>query len=417
MEGRVIIETAPSSVFIVPAPQGWSFIRSVDRNGTWDVRTLSTLEEAVPLLHAEDQFVLGLPIGAVLTQRIRLPTADPNEFAEMVRIQIEKALPYSTEEVTSDYEIIETTDSESVVSAVAVRNERLNEIAGALFARGCIPHQITVYAAQRGATHAAEGRALFIYPEGETLVSAITENGKLSLTRTLEGAEPANLQMDLPQLTLSAELQGINTTFPNVLLDETCLPLRSTLEGLFTSRPEMVGVERPPAETRLNLLPAAWRQRQVELVRQTEWRKRLLWAGGAYLALLFLLFAYFVVARFQVSAVNHLIARDEPNVEFIRSAAANWKALAPAIDPHYYPLEILLHLSESLPSPEVRITAYNQSAHQISLTGEADSPALAYQFAEKVKKNPQLQSFQFEMGPPQILPNNHAQFRLEGKPR
>ena len=92
-----------------------------------------------------------------------------------------------------------------------------------------IPSQVTVYAAQRGATHAAEGQALLIYHEGESLVSAITENGKLSLARTLEGAEPAQLQMDLPQLALSAALQGINTSFPNVLLDEQCLSLRSTV--------------------------------------------------------------------------------------------------------------------------------------------------------------------------------------------
>jgi hypothetical protein len=28
-----------------------------------------------------------------------------------------------------------------------------------------------------------------------------------------------------------------------------------------------------------------------------------------------------------------------------------------------------------------------------------------------------LQIFQFDMAAPRILPNNHAQFRLEGKPR
>lgn len=381
------------------------------------MRALSTLEEAIPFLNSEDPFILGLPIAAVLAQRLRLPTVDPNDFAEMVRIQIEKALPYSTEEVTSDYEIIETSESESVVSAVAIHNERLGEIAGPLLSRGYIPTQITVYAAQRGATHAAEGRALLIYPEGESLVSAITENGKLSLARTLEGAEPAQLQVDLPQLTLSAELQGINTSFPNVLLDESCFPLRSTVEHLFTSRPELVGVEMPPASTKLNLLPEAWRKRRAQLVSQTEWRKRLLWIGGGYLALLFLLFAYLLLMHFQVGQLKRRIARDEPNVEFIRGAAANWKALAPAIDPHYYPLEVLLHLFESLPSKEVRITAYHQSARQISVAGEANSPALAYQFAEKVKKNRELQTFQFELGTPRILPNNHAQFRLEGKPR
>jgi hypothetical protein len=65
----------------------------------------------------------------------------------------------------------------------------------------------------------------------------------------------------------------------------------------------------------------------------------------------------------------------------------------------------------------VQITTFNQSARQLSVEGEANSAALAYEFAEKVKKNPQLQTFQFEMAAPRILPNNHAQFRLEGKPK
>ena len=152
------METASLPVFIIPAANGWNLIRSVDQNGTWDVCALATLEEAVPLLRLDDRFVLGLPINAVLTQRLRLPTVDPTEFREMVRIQIEKAMPYSTDEVTSDYEIIETGDSESVVSAVAVNNEKLDELVKPLVSRGYIPSQVTVYAAQRGATHAAAAK-------------------------------------------------------------------------------------------------------------------------------------------------------------------------------------------------------------------------------------------------------------------
>jgi hypothetical protein len=80
-------------------------------------------------------------------------------------------------------------------------------------------------------------------------------------------------------------------------------------------------------------------------------------------------------------------------------------------------VEILLHLYESLPSQDVRITTYNQSARQISVDGEANTAALAYEFADKVKKNGPLQIFLFNMSDPRILPNGHAQFRLEGRPK
>ena len=392
-------------------------MRSAERNGAWNVRKLQTLDEAVPLLSATDDFVLGLPIAAVLAQRFRLPTVDPAEFPEMIRIQIEKALPFSPDEVTTDFEVIEQSEDGSVVSAVVVRNQQLAEMAAPLLERGYIPRQVTVYAAQRASTYAPEGNALLIYPEGETLVSAVTENGKISLTRTLESVKQEQLQMELPQLRLSAELQGINASFPNVLLDESCFQLRDTVQGILASPTEIVGVELPPAPVKLNLLPESWRQRRSQLTRQAEWRKRVVWAGGAYAALFLLLLAYLGFMRAVIGSLDRRIARDAPQTEFVRAAEANWKALAPAIDSHYYPVEILLHLFESLPSSDVRITAYNQSARQVSVDGEANTAALAYQFIDKLKKNPELRLFQFDMAAPRILPNDHAQFRVEGKPR
>ncbi len=170
------------------------------------------------MLNGTKNLILGLPANAVLAQRLRLPTVEVGEFREMVRIQIEKALPYSSEEVTTDFEVIEQKEHESIVSAVAVHNQKLSDLAAPLLSRGIIPSQVTVYAAQRAATHAAAGRAFLIYPESEALVCAISEEGKVGFTRSLEGTDSAELQRGLPQLALSAELQGINTSFPVVLL-------------------------------------------------------------------------------------------------------------------------------------------------------------------------------------------------------
>ncbi|PYK55937.1 MAG: hypothetical protein DME48_02915 [Verrucomicrobia bacterium] len=130
------------SIFIIPTAHGWNFVRSgtpspspeaaadkINQNGSWNVRKLQTLGEAVPLLSATDDFVLGLPVTAVLAQRFRLPSVDPAEFPEMIRIQIEKVLPFSADEVTTDFEVIQQDQNESVVSAVAIRNEQLAEIA------------------------------------------------------------------------------------------------------------------------------------------------------------------------------------------------------------------------------------------------------------------------------------------------
>jgi hypothetical protein len=392
-------------------------VRSAGQNGSWEVTPAVPLEETVALLNGTRNLVLALPVNAILAQRLRLPTVEAAEFSEMVRIQVEKALPYPTEEVTTDFEIIEQTEEGSVVSSVAVHNERLSELAAPLLSRGIIPNQVTVYAAQRAATHAAGGRAFLIYPEDQALVYAISEDGKVGFTRSLPSGDATQLQRDLPQFALSAELQGVNTAVPLVLLDQNLHEMRETLQGMFSEPADLITVETPPAATKLNLLPESWRLRRAELERQTKWKKRLVRAGILYAAILLLFGAYVGVQRYRISRLDRMIARDEPGTAFVKKTEATWKALSPAVDPHYYPIEVLLNIFQSLPSPDVQITAFNQSARQVSVDGEAPSAALAYQFAEAVKKNPELKTFQFEMPAPRILPNEHAQFRLEGKPK
>jgi hypothetical protein len=392
-------------------------VRFAELNKAWEVRAVASVEEAAGLLKAEDDIVLALPIDLVLAQRMRLPTTDPSEFDEMVRIQVEKAMPYSPEEMTTDSELISQTEEGSVISAVAVHNEKLNDLAAPLLSRGLIPSQVTIYAGHRAATHSPEGTAFFIYPENEAIVCAIAEQGKVSFTHSLDGADALQLQRDLPQLTLSAELQGINTSSPRIMLAESLYEFRDTVEGIFATGADLIAVEVPPAETRLNLLPESWRARRNQLARLKQWRQRILIGAAVYASLLLLFFAYLLVLRFQIRRLDKKISNDAPKTDFVRATDAKWKSLAPAIDPHYYPIEVILHLFDSLPSADVRITIFNQSARQISVDGEANSAALAYQFAEKVKRNPDLQTFQFELGSPKLLPNDHAQFRLEGKPK
>lgn len=392
-------------------------VRFAEHNSAWEVRSLATLDEAATVLQPTDDFVLGLPVNLVLAQRLHLPTVDRDEFVEMVRIQIEKAMPYPTDEMTTDSELISQSEDGSVISAVAVHNEQLAELAAPLLSANLIPSQVTVYAAQRAATHAPDGSALLIYPESDSIVCAIAEQGKLSFTRTLNGTDPSHIEQDLPQLALSAELQGINTSFPKVLLDESLYTLRDTVHGAFTIDPELVAVELPPAGTGLNLLPESWRQRRGQMVRRAEWKKRLLWAAAAYAGLLGIFLAYLLGVQFQLSRLNRRIEKDAPRTDFVKATAAKWKSLAPAIDPRFYPIEVLVHINDSLPSADVRITKFDQTARQTAVEGEANTAALAYAFADRVKKNPDLEMFTFEMAAPRILPNDHAQFRLEGKLR
>ena len=74
---------------------------------------------------------------------------------------------------------------------------------------------------------------------------------------------------------------------------------------------------------------------------------------------------------------------------------ADWKGLAPAIDPHYYPVEILFHLFQEPAQPRRADHGLRSTARNISVQGEAPIAALAYQLAEKVKKQSRAPRFHF----------------------
>jgi hypothetical protein len=168
---------------------------------------------------------------------------------------------------------------------------------------------------------------------------------------------------------------------------------------------ELMSIETPPASTALNLLPQAWREERARQFQRGQWKRRLVIAGMVYATIVGLALIQLAYLKFRIWQLDAQIKRDDPRTVFVRAASNNWKALAPAVDPHFYPIEILQHLFDSLPSQDVRITAYNQSARQISIEGEANKAALAYEFAEKVKKHPDLQNFNFDMQSPRILPS------------
>src|SRR5205085_11173994 len=92
--------SGPGKMFLVPGAEGWTLISPGAESGAWRVRGFASLDDAAQALSVSDDFVFALPVSAVLAQRIRLPNVEGAELREMVRIQIEKALPFSADEVT-----------------------------------------------------------------------------------------------------------------------------------------------------------------------------------------------------------------------------------------------------------------------------------------------------------------------------
>jgi hypothetical protein len=59
------------------------------------------------------------------------------------------------------------------------------------------------------------------------------------------------------------------------------------------------------------------------------------------------------------------------------------------------------------------VTVFDQSKpSEFIVEGEAPTASMALQYMENLKKNPALQAFHFTTSSPEILPNDHAQFRI-----
>jgi hypothetical protein len=62
----------------------------------------------------------------------------------------------------------------------------------------------------------------------------------------------------------------------------------------------------------------------------------------------------------------------------------------------------------------VRITEFDQQPGQWRVTGEAPNAGLAIDYVTRLKADPELAAYQINASPPQLLPNEHAQFSIFG---
>ena len=123
-----------------------------------------------------------------------------------------------------------------------------------------------------------------------------------------------------------------------------------------------------------------------------------------------------MIIRFQVGHLQKVIRRDAPKVEFIKRTGGGLEGTS-----RRRSIRIITRSRSCCIC--LRACPVPRCGSPFTINPRAIFPCKArrprrrsaYQFAEKVKKHPGLQAFTFNLGTPRILPNDHAQFRLEGK--
>jgi hypothetical protein len=372
------------------------------------------LADAIAQLPPKAIIHLAVPTHMALLERLTLPSTDRDELRGMVQLQLEKTLPYPVEEVAHDFEVLDKTDSEATLVSIAVHEPAMVELCKPLHDARRIPQQITVFGQHVAAVCPPEEVVLAMWEEQEQVVVAVCEKGKLVWAQLISTKDPETVSLDLPRVLLTAEMEGVTTGFTRVLLGDTLAELKPVISEAVAVPVEPLALDGKTPDT--NLLPESWLSEARGFERNERIKGQLMTVAVVYLLLLAGAFVYLAWTKRRVQMMDAELAALQPQLADIQAQQAKWEALAPAIDPRRYPVELLFQAQNARPSPDLRITVFDTGLAQFMVEGEAPSAAVAIAYSEKLKSEPELSSFRIEMpNPPAILPNEHAQFRIFGR--
>lgn len=401
----------PTAVLISPSGTGWQLSRPNGESAPGE--QFDSLKAVASVLGTAADFVLALPSSDVLMERMTLPSKDREELDGMVRLQLEKTLPFPPEEITCSYDVIRESENDSVVVAAAVHTSELEARVAPLREERELPSRVSMFASHIAAV-CPEGVVLAVYREQERLMVLISENQKPAFLHGMVAPDPAGMEFELVHVLFSAEMEGIPTAFDAVRIDRSCAEFGAVIEKTAKVLAEPLPMEELPLDAGSDLLPQVWRQEVRRLERVRHFRQRIIAAAALYFVLILLAVGYVVLLRHRVSRLESRLVKERPRLEELQAQQARWNALAPAVDPARFAVEVLYQTLQSLPE-SVTINQFEYGPGQFLVVGEAGSAAAAIQFAEKLRKNPGLEAFKIESGPPTLVGGDRAQFRIFGK--
>ena len=402
------ISTVP--VLLIPDSVGWCLIRTGN-----PPQRYASLEAAAASLPASVPVHLALPCQDILFERLSLPSTDREELSGMIQLQLEKTLPFPLEEISSGFLIVKEHETESVVVSAVVQLGAIEAQSQSLRAVGRLPEKITPFAMHLAGDSPSDETILLVYPEQGQTVVAIVENRRIVWTQVIPSVEPEELRDALPQLMLSAEMEGVPAEFSAVRWADSAPLFGEILENFFPIPCGSFSVESNLSSPEINLVPPSWESDLARGNRAAQWKSRLIGGAVIYLLIVVLAFVYLGWLKAKAEKIDVRYRAMQPILQQVQARENLWKTLAPAVDPSRYAVELLYQASRNLPTDGIRITEFDLQSTQWRIIGEAPSANLAIDYVSRLKAEKELKTFLIDAKPPQLLPNEHAQFTIYGK--
>jgi len=119
----------------------------------------------------------------------------------------------------------------------------------------------------------------------------------------------------------------------------------------------------------------------------------------------------------EIRSLEAGITAQSDEVNRLVGIARDWQVVETALNPQFYPLDILRDCAAQLPETGARFTAFSVNGPEVVIQGEAASHPAAFSFAESIKKSPALAPYAWDIPQPVMLPNNTASFQMRGTRR
>jgi len=397
--------------FLTPQAEGWALW-----NGAQRLHIMPTLDEAAALLPAGVAFQFALPCYPLIMERLRLPALERSELDGMVHLQWEKALPFLPEEITGSFLTLETGEDYSIVWSVAVALSSLEEFSACWRKLRRWPKRMSPFVCHVAAKCPAHETVLVVYAEPGHWVVAVIENRHPSWVHVIPSMDGPRFAAEYPSLQLTANLEGAPTSYTRALITAETAACENTLRAALDVPVEQLPLVTPLPDAEIDLLPMGW---QAELQQRHSGQRRrsqLMMAGAVYLAVIIAAAVDIGLLQRQASALEAELKVQRPSLAAMEASENLSNALAPAIDPHHYAVEMLYLLQRCLPNDKVQFTEFEQAPQEWRVVGEAPSAGQAIDYLAKLKRDPDLSANQISADPPRLLPNDRAQFQVIGKP-
>ena len=252
-----------------------------------------------------------------------------------------------------------------------------------------------------------QGKLAAVFTRGKSLVYFQTLGEERCSDRTAQTLTCLRASLEIQQV-----LEGLSAV-------EVWAELRpeelETLERALALPVRQTECPTPVPPTRAwNLCPPEVSRSKKEYETR-RWKSRAFLAALAvYLVIVALFLGRFFWTGVQLHGIQKWQADHAASLDTIHRAQADWQRLEPVVDTNGYPLEILLHCADAIPTDKLHLTLFEMTDGNVQLKGEATNVAAAYVFLDRLKAEPQLAAYTWKMDEPHLLPNDLAQLQIEG---